>query len=131
MSELFDGFLTLGEFVSEPETPTFVIENVAEIESRLTENDVKLIDKESAKMLNAERDDRFCQDIRKRPSLGEMLQKSKVGEKKHCENSRQDCLKRDSAGGSFKTTGKFLKWRMLKCCTPAAHSVSQEKKLQK
>ncbi|KAI3906088.1 hypothetical protein MKW92_029883, partial [Papaver armeniacum] len=80
-------------------------------------------------MLNAETDDRFFQYNRKRPSLGEMLQKSKVGEKKNCDNSREDCLKRDSAGGSFKTSRKFLKWRMLKCCTPA-NSVSAEKRLQ-
>lgn len=73
ISGFFDGLLNIGtlglgqhQLDSEPETPTFAVENVNEKETELTENDLKLINEELEKVLNADakrEDDRFyCKD---------------------------------------------------------------------
>ncbi|KAI3906089.1 hypothetical protein MKW92_029884 [Papaver armeniacum] len=73
ISGFFDGLLNIGtlglgqhQLDSEPETPTFAVENVNGKETELTENDLKLINKELEKVLNADakrEDDRFyCND---------------------------------------------------------------------
>lgn len=60
-SELFHGFLTIGTFgcqsiISEPPTPTFggSVENLIEDKTEVTENDLKLINEEIEKFLEAE-----------------------------------------------------------------------------
>ncbi|MCL7051932.1 hypothetical protein MKW94_023069 [Papaver nudicaule] len=73
ISGFFDGLLNIGtlglgqhQLASEPETPTFAVENATEKETELTENDLKLINEELEKVLNADaknEDDRFyCKD---------------------------------------------------------------------
>lgn len=73
ISGFFDGLLNIGtlglgqhQLDSEPETPTFAVQNVNEKEPELTENDLKLINEELEKVLNADakrEDDRFyCKD---------------------------------------------------------------------
>ncbi|GAB4829492.1 hypothetical protein Ancab_019165 [Ancistrocladus abbreviatus] len=63
-SELFHGFLAIGTLgagmvISEPETPTFAIsiEKIAERETEVTENELKLINDELEKVLGAEAKD--------------------------------------------------------------------------
>ncbi|KAI3976004.1 hypothetical protein MKX01_016687 [Papaver californicum] len=73
ISGFFDGLLNIGtlglgqhQLDSEPETPTFAVKNVNEKETELTENDLKLINEELEKVLNADaknEEDRFyCKD---------------------------------------------------------------------
>ncbi|MBA0750641.1 hypothetical protein Gogos_002044 [Gossypium gossypioides] len=61
ISELFQGFLTIGtlgsqQIMSEPETPTFKVslDNITEDETEVTENDLKLINDELGRFLEAE-----------------------------------------------------------------------------
>ncbi|XP_039067055.1 protein LAZY 1-like [Hibiscus syriacus] len=56
VSGLFHGFLTIGTLGSEPVTPTFTtpLENIAEEETEVTENHLKLINDELEKFLEAE-----------------------------------------------------------------------------
>ncbi|GMH27418.1 hypothetical protein Nepgr_029261 [Nepenthes gracilis] len=63
-SEFFDGFLAIGTLgvdtaISEPKTPAFnfSIENIAEKETEVTENELKLINEELEKVLVAEAKD--------------------------------------------------------------------------
>ncbi|XP_071722942.1 protein LAZY 1-like [Rutidosis leptorrhynchoides] len=62
--ELFDGFLAIGTLgsepiPSEPATPTFptILEDIAEGHTEVTENDIKLINDELEKLLEAEADE--------------------------------------------------------------------------
>ncbi|XP_062105408.1 protein LAZY 1 [Humulus lupulus] len=61
ISELFHGFLSIGTLgseanINEPETPTFAtpLENIAEGKLKVTENDLKLINYELEKLVEAE-----------------------------------------------------------------------------
>ncbi|KAA8533338.1 hypothetical protein F0562_033129 [Nyssa sinensis] len=69
ISELFHGFLTIGTLgsdavITDPSTPTFTIsvENIAERETEVTENELKLINDELEKVLGAESKDDCCND---------------------------------------------------------------------
>uniref|UniRef100_A0A5B7BUR6 Protein LAZY 1 n=1 Tax=Davidia involucrata TaxID=16924 RepID=A0A5B7BUR6_DAVIN len=69
ISELFHGFLTIGTLgsdavITDPSTPTFAIsvENIAERETEVTENELKLINDELEKVLGAESKEDGCND---------------------------------------------------------------------
>lgn len=69
MSELFHGFLAIGtlgsdQVIADPSTPTFAIsvENIAEKETEVTENELKLINDELEKVLGAEAKDDCCNE---------------------------------------------------------------------
>lgn len=68
-SDLFHGFLTIGTLgaepvISEPATPTFSmsLENIAEGNTTVTENDLKLINDELEKFLEAEAEEEWCNE---------------------------------------------------------------------
>lgn len=67
LSELFHGFLAIGTLgtdplLDDPSTPTFSIsvENIAEKDTEVTENELKLINDELEKVLGAEAKDDTC-----------------------------------------------------------------------
>lgn len=67
LSELFHGFLAIGTLgtdplLDDPSTPTFSIsvENIAEKDTKVTENELKLINDELEKVLGAEAKDDTC-----------------------------------------------------------------------
>lgn len=61
-SDIFHGFLTIGTLGSEPATPTFSLafENMIELPDEVTEDDIKLINYELEKFLEAETKEDRC-----------------------------------------------------------------------
>ncbi|XP_022740657.1 protein LAZY 1 [Durio zibethinus] len=75
ISGMFNGFLTIGtlgseQFISEPVTPTFTmsLENITEEKTEVTENDLKLINDELEKFLEAEGEEHESNESSRRNS---------------------------------------------------------------
>ncbi|KAI3839683.1 hypothetical protein MKW92_008730 [Papaver armeniacum] len=145
ISGFFDGLLNIGtlglgqhQLDSEPETPTFAVENVNGKETELTENDLKLINEELEKVLNADakkEDDRFyCNDSPSARVTMTVVNGNDGGKQTPlhgCLWVSVDLPAETTIGSRKEHLNKEVsKWRS-QSSTPIAASVSAENKLQK
>ncbi|KAH8483899.1 hypothetical protein H0E87_028348 [Populus deltoides] len=145
-SDLFHGFLASGTLgseptTSEPATPAFPVslENMTEEKMKMTENDLKLVNNELVKFLEAEEEETRFGAKKEKVSLEEIFRTTKVTDEIPSENEVKEEMQ---AKKTHKSAKYFIKKILTKFQstsgnpTPSAgdeasNSVSTKKKLNK